>query len=262
MKKTVCLAFLACSAIAYADVRTIPNAMSVYRGGYSKPLKCWLSPDKETGGAYCMKFKTQKTVETPEGRLEFVLFTGNHIDTDTMSEDGIHAHSGRSGIFVFRRENGIPVPVASAPYISAGSFGNAPEQWTFHRFGEHRWGFLTQHCDAHQGYSGCHYVINVYDGKRIVNSWIGAESDNTSALVCEELKGEERRRCLDKEVELESTIKIRRDLPATAGFYPLEIKVSGRKGRKNIAQTFVIPYRNAKTGYAEPKNYLFRNLDY
>ena len=220
---------------------------------------------------YCMKQVKTEVRDTASGRLMYLLFAGDRFNFATGKPDGSHVELGLAGMFVLKFLSGNDWElVAAKPKASVGSFGNAPsaDLWTFHEFGPGRWGFLTEHSDMHQGHAGSAYVVYAHNGKRISESWLTASYNNLGAYGdnCEMYREEgakAMRECRAKLSELESKIKIRRDLPATNGFYPLQLTLSGYEGRKAYRnQAYVLPFNAKKNQYLQPKNYPLRDKEY
>lgn len=108
------------------------------------------------------------------------------------------------------------------------------------------------------------YCLSTMVQKKIIESGINADADNAGALgncaenLYEDRKNTaaERRKCLGKLYSLSSKIKILKDGQTSAGFYPLQLTVSGFDGAKKYRnKAFVSTYNAAKGHYSIPKGY-------
>ncbi len=227
--------------------------------------------------AYCMRPVKEEIRDTAQGKMKYVLWAGNYFDEPNLKEEFIHVASGLAGVFVFRQLAGRNnwELVASEPFQMVGSYGRAPEKegWSFHEFGKDKWGFLTEHSDVHQGYSGSHYVILAHDGgKKVVSSWLGSSFANTGAYGenCENHAGEddvlspkEYKACMAKLTNIESKIKILRNEKMVNGFYPLEITLTGFQGKTKFNhQAYTMKFDTKQAAYVEPKHYPLRGIEY
>ncbi len=265
MKKTVLCIALSLAA-ANAQAQTPQQIIQEFYPKYSQKYRCHQVSVKNRG-EYCVRQTKSETRQTAQGKLTYLLFTGDIFNFEKGEKDGAHVHSGLAGVFVLKQAGNDWKLLAALPHGSAGSFGNAPEakEWTFHEFGKDKWGFLTQHSDIHQGYSGAAYLLFAHDGaKKIIEDSINADANNTGALGdCSENYSEgrkntaaERRECLGKLYSLSSKIKILKDGKTSAGFYPLQLTASGFDGAKKYRNTaFIFNYNAAKGHYNTPKGY-------
>lgn len=266
MKKSF-VALALCLAAANIQAQTPQQIVQKFYPKYSQKHRCYQVNVKDRG-EYCVRQIKSETRQTAQGRLMYLLFTGNVFDFKTGKEDGAHVQSGLAGVFVLKQTDNDWTLLAAQPRGSAGAYGNAPDakDWSFHEFGRDKWGFLTRHFDVHQGYAGSAYMLFVHDGaKKMTDSVIIAEADSTGALGddCSENLYEgrkntaaERRACLNKLYKLSSKIKILKDGNANAGFYPLQLTVSGFDGLKKYNnKIFISTYNAAKGRYTTPQDY-------
>jgi len=265
MKKTVLCIALSLAA-ANVQAQTPQQIVQKFYPKYSQKYRCYQVSVKDKG-EYCVRQTKTETRQTAQGKLTYLLFTGDVFDFEKGIKDGSHAQSGLAGVFVLKQAGTDWKLLAAQPHGWAGSFGNAPDAkyWSLHEFGKDKWGFLTQHYDIHQGYSGTAYLLFAHDGARkIIEDDINAEADNAGALgncsdnLYEDRKNTaaERRECLDKLYSLSSKIKILKNGKTSAGFYPLQLTVSGFDGAKKYQNTaFIFNYNAAKGHYSTPKGY-------
>ena len=265
MKKSIlCMALFFTAATVQAQ--TPQQIVQKLYPKYSQKYGCYRVSVKGRG-EFCVRQTKSETRQTVQGKLTYLLFTGDVFDFEKGEADGAHVQSGLAGVFVLKQTGNNWKLLAAQPYGWAGSFGNAPDAkyWSFHEFGQNKWGFLTQHSDVHQGYAGTAYLLFVHDGaKKIIESGINADADNAGALgncaenLYEDRKNTaaERRKCLGKLYSLSSKIKILKDGQTSAGFYPLQLTVSGFDGAKKYQNTaFIFNYNAAKGHYSTPKGY-------
>lgn len=265
MKKLFLAAVLGLSTTA--DAHTVEHLIRQFYPQYSARNHCYRVEDKEQG-SYCVTLQKSETRTTSQGTFMYLAFGGNHFSFSENQEDGSHANTGLVGIFVLKQSSANDWQLQAAlPKSFVGAFGQAPQAWTLHEFGPGKWGFLTTHSDMHQGFSGSHFVIFAHDGgKKILTSWLGKTFGNTGAYGdhCEVMETPaERKQCLAKLTELDSTIKIQRDKPAENGFYPLQLSVSGFQGHRRFHhQDFTVRYDPRTRQYQPPRNYPLKDTDY
>lgn len=272
MKKLLLSALFFATSAVYAQ--TPAQIVQQSYPNYSGSLKCRLY-EHQDDAPYCMHLLHTETRTTPQGKLMYLLFGGNYIDSNTGKEESYHVMSGLAGLFVLREKTANDWELlAKSIDNSVGSFGTAPVKsaWSFHEFGKDKWGFLTTHSDVHQGHAGSHFVILAHDGgRKIINSWIGKRLDNAGAYGdCEYFAGDdgklspkERNECLNKLTFIEGSLKIMHHAPTVNGFYPLKITLSGNLGRKKYRnQAYTIPFNAAKQSYVIPKNYPLKDIEY
>ncbi len=272
MKKSILYMtlFFAASTV---QAQTPQQIVQKFYPKYSQKYQCYQVNVKDNG-QYCVRQTKSETRQTAQGKLMYLLFTGNAFNFEKGVADGAHVQSGLAGVFVLKQTGNDWKLLAAQPHGWAGSFGNAPEakSWSFHEFGKDKWGFLTLHGDVHNGYAGSAYQLFVHDGaKKITKSSITAEAENTGALGdCSEnfYKGRkntaaERRKCLSELYNLSSKIKILKDGKTSAGFYPLQLTVSGFDGSKKYTnKVFIATYNSAKEYYSTPKDYPLADKDF
>ena len=183
MKKSIlCMALFFTAATVQAQ--TPQQIVQKLYPKYSQKYGCYRVSVKGRG-EFCVRQTKSETRQTVQGKLTYLLFTGDVFDFEKGEADGAHVQSGLAGVFVLKQTGNNWKLLAAQPYGWAGSFGNAPDAkyWSFHEFGQNKWGFLTQHSDVHQGYAGTAYLLFVHDGaKKIIESGINADADNAGAL--------------------------------------------------------------------------------
>ncbi|MDK4684119.1 hypothetical protein [Kingella negevensis] len=272
MNRILLMGLLFATSTVYAQ--TSAQIVQKFYPNYSNKLKCRIAETED--GTYCMRVLKTETRTTLQGKLMYLLFGGNFVNTDEWKEEPVHAASGSAGVFVLREKAANDWElVAASPNNTVGSFGTAPakSKWSFREFGKDKWGFLTTHSDVHQGHSGSHYVILAHDGGRKIGaSWLGANIDDTGAYGadCEYAPSEgdtptvaERRKCMRKLKSAESSLKILPNGKTVGGFYPLQLTLSGKLGSKTYRnQAYVVPFNAAKGQYVAPKNYPLSDIDY
>ena len=238
--------------------------------------KCYFSEDKETAGneegfiyGACMYFVSEKTVDTPQGKLRYILFSGNSIATG-------HSESGLDSLFIFSAEgDGKNWKLLSRKETNAAnSWGAGTTEAKWMEFGPGLWGIVSEGGFSTMGIEQSIHHILLYDGKEIHKSVIPVAFANGAAGGCGD--GDVSAKNADKEklpdcAELEAKIKIRHDLPATSGIYSLQVSVNGydglklikAKGKKSVLKPikeyknkkFLFPYNPDKHEYVMPADY-------
>lgn len=267
MKKTLLFSLLFLSSNVFAQ--TPEQIIQKIYPKYSQQNQCHQVQDGDAGD-YCMRPHKREIRDTAQGKLMYLLYKGDRFDFAENREDSAHVFSGLAGFFVLKHQSGNDwALLASAPRESVGSFGYAPEKWTFHEFGKDKWGFLTAHGDVHQGVSGSHYVLFHHNGGRKIGvSWLGESHSNYGYYgdQCEIYADEPKNQkdCVKNTLQsLDSKIKILRDQTPSGGFYPIQITVDGHVGQKKYRQQVYRMNFDAKSGkYIEPKNYVLKDIEY
>lgn len=164
MKKSILYMALFFAA-STAQAQTPQQIVQKFYPKYSQKYQCYQVNVKDNG-QYCVRQTKSETRQTAQGKLMYLLFTGNAFNFEKGIADGAHVQSGLAGVFVLKQTGNDWKLLAAQPHGWAGSFGNAPEakSWSFHEFGKDKWGFLTLHGDVHNGYAGSAYQLFVHDG--------------------------------------------------------------------------------------------------
>ncbi len=207
---------------------------------------------KELSG-YCMRLVSDKTVA---GR-RYLIFAGDSLYT-------AHSESGLVSLFAFDKEgkDGTPARQFQGHF---GRYGDAPDEWSWQEYGKDIWGASAYDGDLGGGAGWSWQVMLIDDGKEIrladVPTSYGNFIEDEGEEVCEpedlaECKG------------LDAEYKVRQDLPAVAGLYPLEATVNGfigmKKGEKGAKpqrlkefknEKFLFSYDADKHNYVKPKDF-------
>lgn len=253
MWKKYAVSLFALTAIP-AVAQTPAEAVAQFYPEYSTGQQCPLLNNDQ--GLYCMREQVRKIVDSATGKQLYLLMRGNTIVPETHEEtDGYHAQSGEVGMFVFR-QNGADWQLSHAKAdIAVGAFGQAPKDWTMHQFGQNVWGFLQETGDMHQGYAGSQYVILLPNGANSIGVYgVPASASNIDVRDCE--TDENPQACRATQYNLESTIKIRRDLSPDGGVYPLQLTINGYDGAKKYHNTrYIVRFNASQKKYVFPKDY-------
>lgn len=247
MQKTLLFSLLLLSGTVFAQ--TPEQIIRKIYPKYSQKNQCHQVQNDDSGD-YCMRLHKRKIRDTAQGKLMYLLYRGNHFDFTENREDGAHVLSGMAGFFVLKQKSGNDWELlASAPRGRVGSWGKAPEEWTFHEFGKDKWGFLTTSGYMNQGVVEDYYVLLHHNGgRKIGESVMGASFSNGGS---------------GGDTDLDSKIKILRNQTPSGGFYPIQITVDGNVGQKKYRQQVYRMNFDTKSGkYIEPKNYVLKNIDY
>ena len=229
----------------------------------------YYSDDTPVRGDYCFTIDAQQTVNTAQGKMHYILLTGNGIDLKTGEWQTAHVDSGAVGMLVLKaRADGGWQTVAANTGMPVGAFGSAPQNWALHQFGPETWGFINQSGDIHQGYAESQHVILLPLGNKISMSQISAEVDNGGALGdCGADMGfksaAERRECRSRLQTITSRLNIDHGGTLVAGLYPLQLTVNGFSGNKKYRNQIVrIPFDRAAGQYREPKSSPLSGADF
>lgn len=237
----------------------IEQTLSQYYPQYSLIQKCHIAENEE--GLFCLREDARKIIDTTNGKQLYLLMSGNAINPHTHEEGGAHVQTGMVGMFVFQQKGKSWQLSYAKPDIFIGTFGYAPKDWQLHRFGIETWGFLNTIGDMHQGYSGSQYLILLPKGQDAIETYtVMASVANTAAKICEQEVNPQA--CLNKTYELDSQLRIRRDMPAKDGIYPLQLTVNGHEGAKKYQNKKYIFHFNHAKGYLPPRNYPLQSHDY
>ena len=286
MKKLLLLALLLSSAASHAHTASAtPRAQTPeqivqrhYRN-YSQQHRCFraspsdaeLGYNADYGGEFCMRQTKREIRQTAQGRLMYLLYTGDRFDFGKGESTGGRVQSGLAGIFVLKQVRGGWQLLAAKPYIEIGTYGIAPEAkyWSFRQFGRARWGFMTPMSYLSHGYASSEILIFTHNGAgKVSESRITTETSNgyylnncdTNPDTYQPNTPAEREKCRAEWYELSTSFRIMPHARPTAGIYPLQLTVSGFDGFKRYRnQAFLIHYNAAKESYAEPQTYPLAN---
>ena len=239
------------------------DALKIYNDNYPeedklKECRFVAEPDKNLAAelkelsGYCMRLVSDKTVA---GR-RYLIFAGDSLHT-------AHSESGLVSLFVFDKEgkDGTPTRQFQEHF---GKYGGAPEEWSWQEYGKDIWGASAYDGDLGGGASWSWLVMLIDDGKEIRLADVPTAYSN---FIEDEYEGYEPTD-LAKFMELNAEYKVRQDLPAVAGIYPLEATVNGfigmKKGEKGAKpqrlkefknEKFIFSYDADKHNYVKPKDF-------
>ncbi len=270
MKKIACTTLMLMGLIATQSVvaQSIEQILQQHYPKYNQKHQCFIGSDQQykstedvVEGDYCLKVDAQKTINTANGKMHYILLAGGPIDLGTGELLQAHVASGVVDMLVLKEAGKDSWELAAAQGgIAVGAFGEAPSGWQLQQFGTDAWGFLNSAGDAHQGYSGSYYVILLPVGNTIYASRIVAEADNSGALGdCSAEDGFETKAdqasCAGRRETLSSTLKIDRRGAVVSGMYPLQLTVNGVSGKKKWKDHVVtIPFDAQKHKYLDPES--------
>ena len=188
--------------------------------------------------------KRQYLHATETNRLTFLLYTGDNVKLRSNSRPvTLHTPPYPAEIFVLKQNNGTwQLKARSQTQVEAAESGGKP--WRFLRFGTSAWGFENSISGGRQGYNNFFSSLFVYSGGKFDSYLIITGMDNTEAGPS------------DEEVSLHGTLTPRPDLKQTAGRYPLEIRLTGKKGKNTFkGQSYLLPFKARNNDYSIPENY-------
>lgn len=220
--------------------QTIKSWMNEYYSPLNENTNCRYAIGGQYALKYCMKLKKAKQVKTKYGKRLYLLMTGD--DTENSAP---HASSGLVGMFVFAPDGNNKWKVISAKSkIKMGAWGQAPTDWTFHKFAPNKWGFLTSTGYTMGGNTEESAVILTSIGNSIMESVVPNGFDASGSSLCG-----------NKCASISAKIKINRN-KVVNGYYPLILTVNGKsdKGKRYKNRKYQATYKRGK-GYTAPKNY-------
>ena len=232
--KTFRLFLAACCTTAAAQTPQAFVEQNFYRKIPS--AKCLIGQKGNT----CMQLKQTGSAEG----LTFLLYTGDNVKLRSNSRPvTLHAPPYPAEIFVLKQNNGTwQLKARSQTQVEAAESGGKP--WRFLRFGTSAWGFENSISGGRQGYNNFFSSLFVYSGGKFDSYLIITGMDNTEAGTS------------DEEVSLHGTLTPRPDLKQTAGRYPLEIRLTGKKGKNTFkGQSYLLPFKARNNDYSIPENY-------
>ncbi|AZR60815.1 hypothetical protein ELB75_07810 [Eikenella corrodens] len=247
------------------------NYSQQHRCFRASPSDAELGYNADYGGEFCMRQTKREIRQTAQGRLMYLLYTGDRFDFGKGESTGGRVQSGLAGIFVLKQVRGGWQLLAAKPYIEIGTYGVAPEAkyWSFRQFGRARWGFMTPMSYLSHGYASSEILIFTHNGAgKVSESRITTKTNNgyildncrTNRDTGQPNTPAERQKCRGEWHKLSASFRIMPHARPTAGFYPLQLTVSGFDGFKRYRnQTFLIHYNAAQESYVEPRTYPLAN---
>lgn len=246
LKQCMALILFVLPVLAQAELSAEAVMNRVY-AGYDKKLDCWQAEDKE--GRYCMKIEHSAKVDTESGQRLYVLATGDMAD-------GGHANSGLVGAFVVEEQQGKLAILHADAYMTYGSNGIAPRDWTFVKLGsKDYWGWRGTTGWIGQGYSIAQYAILAPYGKKI-RDLAGFNESYDDSGACRE---DSETACANISTSINSSLEI--DSSVTdAKVFPLKITVTGKeKGQDLGSKTWVFPFDEKKWSYTQPDSWTLKD---
>lgn len=208
---------------------------------------------------YCMHLHSEKTVDGAQGKRRYLFFRGDNLS-------GAHAASGLVVLHAFTAENGAWRETARVQ-SEVGELGRAPEAWQWQELGAGYWGVSGQSSFTANGETTGSLTLLYDDGERLAKSHIPLTysldadfCDPTVEKLCDNAwEGENgATETLANSADLHGIATIRRDLAPSGNFWPLEISISGFKGRKISGHESNGAYRLAPIKEYRQDKYLFR----
>ena len=210
---------------------------------------------------YCMTLHSEKTVDGARGKRCYLLFRGDNLS-------GAHFAGGLVVLHAFTAENGAWRETARVQ-SEVGEWGRAPETWQWQELGAGYWSVSGQSSFTANGETTGGLTLLYDDGERLAESHIPltysldadfcapaeqktCDNDN---LFADKTRLEE---TLANSADLHGIATIRRDLAPSDNHWPLEISVSGFKGRKITGRETNGAYRIAPIKEYWQDKYLFR----
>lgn len=196
MKKLLLLALLLGSAASHAHtasatprVQTPEQIVQRHYRNYSQQHRCFRASPSDAeleyntnyGSEFCMRQTKREIRQTTQGRLMYLLYTGDNFDFSKGESTGGRVQSGLVGIFVLKQVRGGWQLLAAKPYIEIGTYGVAPEAkyWSFRQFGRARWGFMTPMSYLSHGYASSEILIFTHNGSgKVSESRITTKTNN------------------------------------------------------------------------------------
>ncbi len=220
--------------------QTLDEWMDDYYSPLDESTNCRYTIGGQSEEKYCMKVKKAEQIDTIHGERLYLLMTGDSVES--------HAHvaQGAVGMFIFAPNSNNTWKVISAkPKIAMGWWGQAPTDWTFHKFAPNKWGFLTTTGYLMGGQFSEGFNILIPNGQSITHSDLMKRYSYDDCEVT-------RLPCYD----LSAKLKINHN-EIINGHYPLILTVNGyndRTGKKYKNRKYQAIYKKGK-GYTTPRNY-------
>lgn len=208
---------------------------------------------------YCMHLHSEKTVADAQGKRRYLLMRGDNLS-------GGHAFTGLVVLHAFTAENGAWRETARV-HSEVGELGRAPETWQWQELGAGYWSVSGQSSYTANGETTGGLTLLHDDGDRLAKSYIPLTysrdadfCDPAEQKTCDNAWEDENgaKETLANSADLHGILTIRRDLAASGKHWPLEISISGFKGRKISGRETNGAYRIAPIKEYWQDKYLFR----
>lgn len=252
LKQCIALVLFVLPVLAQAELSAEAVMNRVYER-YDKKLNCWHANDKDEH--YCMKIEHSAKVDTASGQRLYVLATGDMVD-EKGEYSGGHANSGLVGAFVVEEQQGKLAILHADAYMTYGSNGIAPRDWTFVKLGANDyWGWWGTTGWIGQGYSIAQYAILAPYGKKI-RDLAGFNQSYDDSGACRE---DSEAACAKISTSINTSLDIDSSVTDVKVF-PLKISVTGsEKGQDLGSKTWVFPFDEKKWSYTEPDNWTLKD---
>lgn len=212
------------------------------------PATCHFRAPTATGdgAGYCLQLLGDKTV----GDRRLLFLSGANLDATT-------ALSGYDELWLFARDGGGWKEIAhggGASFANSGK-GSTAVEWL--PIGPERWAAVADSNFSQNGLSQDAKTLYWVEGDGVKTMTLLSGTSDAGAGGCDSSVELNASRCLD----LTGTLAVRRDLPAVAGFYPLEMTLSGSTGlpgpgqRVYKAEKFRLDYDEPAGRYQIPAHY-------
>ena len=214
----------------------------------SEPLKnChFAAAAKDSKDGYCLELLGEKTV----GGRRYLFFSGPNLDNTV-------AASGRDELWLLAKDGEGWKELTHGGGASFANEGRSSQAVEWLQIGPERWAAVADGGMTQNGLSQDAKTLYWVEGDRVKSTTRLSGTNDAGAGGCDdsvELKGS---RCLD----LSGTLAARSDLPAVAGFYPLEMTINGSTGLPGSKQRvykdekFTFNYDEKSGSYQAPKDY-------
>ena len=208
---------------------------------------------------YCMHLHSEKTVADAQGKRRYLLMRGDNLS-------GGHAFTGLVALHAFTAENGAWQETARVQ-SEVGEWGRAPKAWQWQELDAGYWGVSGQSSYTANGETTGGLTLLHDDSDRLAVSYIPLTysrdadfCDPAEQKTCDNAWEDENgaKETLANSADLHGILTIRRDLAASGKHWPLEIRVSGFKGRKISGSETNGAYRIVPIKAYRQDKYLFR----
>jgi hypothetical protein len=216
------------------------NLLNKVYGNYDAMRKCWIVPEENDGGHYCMRITKSNIINTEFGNRNYLLLSSNLLDKSGTKLD-YHPAAGKVGLFIINLRN--TKLLYAKPEISLGSFGTPPQEWNLIKLGpSDYWGWQTYDGYESQGMISTKYLIFAPYGKRgikqVANIPAYYSDDGTFSYSKVEAK-----------IKVDTSQVWKR-------VFPLKARLTGNiNGKKLRAKTWILPFNTRKWEYIPPKNW-------
>ena len=206
-----------------------------------------------------MHLHSEKTVADAQGKRRYLLMRGDNLS-------GGHAFTGLVALHAFTAENGAWQETARVQ-SEVGEWGRAPKAWQWQELGAGYWGVSGQSSYTANGETTGSLTLLHDDSGRLTASHIpltySLDADFCDPAVekhCDNAWEDENgaKETLANSADLHGILTIRRDLAASGKHWPLEISISGFKGRKISGRETNGAYHLAPIKEYWQDKYLFR----